>query len=256
MTILCYHDVRPGWAAPLAVDPTTFAEQCEWLARHRAVLPLDEAVTRLDRSGRLPRGTTALTFDDGLSGLYEHAFPVLTRLELPATVFLVAQTLTPAGQQVDWVDTPPDFPLGTLTAEQVVEMHAAGLGFGSHSLAHRDLTTLTEEACAADLRRSREVLEELLGTAVRFLAYPRGRHNPAVRAAAQRAGFSHAFTLPEVREPVGRYAVPRVGIYHGNTVRDLRVKSLRPYLPLRTGAARGLATLARRRRHLIGGRGR
>jgi peptidoglycan/xylan/chitin deacetylase (PgdA/CDA1 family) len=251
MTILCYHDVRPGWASPLAVDPARFGEQCEWLARHRAVLPLDEAVSRLDSSGRLPRGTTALTFDDGLSGLYEDAFPMLTRLGLPATVFLVAQTLTPAGQVVDWVDTPPPFPLKTLSVEQVAEMHAAGVRFGSHSFAHRDLTTLTEEACAADLRRSREILEDLLGTSIPFLAYPRGRHNPAVRAAAERAGFRRAFTLPEVRERAGPFAVPRVGIYRDNTVTDLRIKSLRSYLPLRTGAAGGLADVARRR-HLRG----
>lgn len=241
MTILCYHDVEPGWAAPLAVDPDSFAAHGAWLARHRAVLPLSEAVTRLDRSGRLPRGTTALTFDDGLSGLHEHALPVLARLGLPATVFLVAQTLTPHGQAVDWVDRPPPFPLRTLDVEQVKDMQAAGVTFGSHSYAHRDLTTLTEQCCVEDLRTSREVLEDLLGTPVPFLAYPRGRHDAAVRVAARRAGFSHAFTLPEVREPAGAFAVPRVGIYHGNTVSDVRIKSLRPYLPIR---------------HLVGGRSR
>lgn len=246
MTILCYHAVEPGWHSPMAVEPGPFTEHCEWLARRRKVIPLQEAVTRLDRSGRLPRGTAALTFDDGFRGLHEHALPVLLRYAVPATVFLVAQTLTPSGQAVDWVDTPPDHELSTLSIEQVCEMQSAGVSFESHSYAHLDLTRLSFDDCVRDLRTSREVLEALLRRPVRLLAYPRGRHNEAVRAAARRAGYSHAFTLPESREPTGPYAVPRVGIFHGNGVTDLRIKSTRPYLGVRTGPAYQLARTARR----------
>ena len=244
MTILCYHEVRPGWASPLATDPRSFAEQCAWLAARKTVLPLERAVDRLDRSGRLPSGQTALTFDDGFRGLYDHAFPVLRRTGLPATVFLVARTLTTDDRPPDWVDTPPPEPLQTLTADQVREMQEAGVGFGSHSYAHADLTGLTFAECVRDLRDSRLLLESLLGRSVPLLAYPRGRHNATVRLAAHKAGYSHAFTLPERREPVGAYAIPRVGLYHGNTLADLRVKSARAYLPVRTAPVYQLARSA------------
>lgn len=246
MTVLCYHAVEPGWSSPLAVDPAAFAAHCAWLARHRSVIPLDEAVGRLDSGGRLPGGVAALTFDDGFRGLYEHALPVLSRFGLPATVFLVAQTLTAAGQPVDWVDTPPDHPLETLTVEQVHAMQAAGVTFASHSWSHTDLTRLSHRECVHDLRQSRELLESVLGHPVRHLAYPRGRHNAGVRAAAREAGYSHAFALPEGPEDVDAYAVPRVGVYHGNGVRRLRAKASRPYLRLRTGRGYQLARRARR----------
>src|SRR5687768_7563714 len=103
MTILCYHSVQPGWDSLLAVEPVAFARQAAWLRRSRRVLPLRDALPRLDASGRLPRGEAALTFDDGFAAMYTHALPVLTRESLPATMFLVAQTLTPAGRPVDWV---------------------------------------------------------------------------------------------------------------------------------------------------------
>jgi peptidoglycan/xylan/chitin deacetylase (PgdA/CDA1 family) len=209
------------------------------------VVPLQEGVGRLDRAGRLPRGTAALTFDDGFSSLYDHAVPVLARYRLPATVFLVAQTLTPSGQRVDWVDTPPRDELSTLSLEQVREMQEMGVSFESHSYSHADLTRLTFDECVRDLRESRELLETLLGGPVRLLAYPRGRHNEAVRSAARRAGYSHAFSLPETREPVGPYSVPRVGLFHGNGVRALRVKTARPYLAVRTAPAYGLVPQAR-----------
>ncbi|MFN2557858.1 MAG: polysaccharide deacetylase family protein, partial [Nitriliruptorales bacterium] len=77
MAILCYHAVEPTWSSPLAVAQATFDAQCRWLARHRRVLDLAEAVGRVDRRGRLPRGAAALTFDDGFASVHEHALPVL-----------------------------------------------------------------------------------------------------------------------------------------------------------------------------------
>jgi peptidoglycan/xylan/chitin deacetylase (PgdA/CDA1 family) len=79
MTILCYHSVEPGWESPLAVHPDDFARHCAWLAKHRRVIPLREAIAGLDRAGRPPAGTAALTLDDGFAALYEHALPVLRR---------------------------------------------------------------------------------------------------------------------------------------------------------------------------------
>ena len=237
MTILCYHSVQPGWNSPLAVEPDVFAWQAAWLRRKRQVLPLSEALPRLDASGRLPRGEAVLTFDDGFAALHEHALPVLTREKLPATVFLVAQTLTPAGQPVDWVDTAGTEKLSTLTVEQVLEMQDAGVDFQSHSWAHRDLTRLSEAECVRDLRESRELLSDLLRRPVTLLAYPRGRHAPHVRRAAALAGYSHAFALPQRTEEPEDYAVPRVGIFHGNGPLTMRIKSARGYLPVRTSPA-------------------
>lgn len=235
MTILCYHAVQPGWRSPLAVSPESFEEQMQWLARHRTVLPLEEAMKLVDRRFRLPRGTTAITFDDGFAPLFDFAFPILRRLGLPSTVFVVAETLAPGGRAVDWVDTPPaESTLSTLSLDQLLEMQDAGMTTGSHSFAHRVLTRLPPEECLDDLRRSRVLLEELLGRRVPFLAYPRGFHDEGVRAAAAEAGYRNAFTLPESPEEIGPHAVPRVGIYPGNGLRSLRAKHLRPYLTVRT----------------------
>jgi peptidoglycan/xylan/chitin deacetylase (PgdA/CDA1 family) len=237
MTILCYHAVEAGWTSPLAVTPAAFEAQAQWLARNRTVLPLDEAVQRLDASARLPTGHTSVTFDDGFASVYDNAFGVLKRYAIPATVFLVAETLAPQGRAVDWVDTPPPRPMRTLSLEQVLEMREAGVSFASHSWRHHDLTKLSFTDCVADLRQSRELLEDLLATKVPYLAYPRGLHDATVRMAAGKAGYSHAFSLPQWREPVGRLAVPRVGIFPGNGVRAMRLKLARPYVPIRMSPA-------------------
>jgi peptidoglycan/xylan/chitin deacetylase (PgdA/CDA1 family) len=237
VTVLCYHSVEPRWESPLAVTPEAFAQQAAWLRRHRRVLPVQEALGRFDTTWRLPRGEAVLTFDDGFTGVYEHAFPVLLRERLPASVYLVAETLTPGGRPVDWVDTPGTEPLTTLALDQVLEMQDAGVDFQSHSWAHHDLPKLSEEECVRDLRDSRELLAELLGRPVTLLVYPRGLHDERVRRAAATAGYTHAFALPEGPEQPGPYAIPRVGIWRGNGPLTVRMKAGRPYLRVRTSAS-------------------
>jgi peptidoglycan/xylan/chitin deacetylase (PgdA/CDA1 family) len=234
VTVLCYHAVEDGWESPMAIEPALFDEHCAWLVRRRRVLPLAEAVRAMDRRYRLPARTAALTFDDGFTSMHSELLPRLARWGLPATIFVVAETLTPEGRPVDWVDTPPEHPLTTLTLDQVLEMRDLGVDFQSHSWAHRDLTTLTYDECVQDLRDSRELLSDLLGRPVPMLAYPRGRHDEHVRRAAQAAGYTHAFGLPERHEKPGPWSIPRVGIHRGNGTGVLRVKEARPYLAVRT----------------------
>jgi peptidoglycan/xylan/chitin deacetylase (PgdA/CDA1 family) len=236
VTILCYHAIDPAWEAPLAVTPDAFAGHVDWLARHRRMLGVEEAIELLDGSQRLPRGLAALTFDDGFASVHQHALPILRHRGILATVFLVARTLAGDDRPPDWVDIPPPSPAPALTRDQVLELREAGFRFGSHSFGHLDLTTLPPEECEADLRHSREILEELLREPVRLLAYPRGRHDEGVRRAAARAGFTHAFSLPERREPSGPHAIPRVGVYRGNGALAMRIKSARSYLPVRSSA--------------------
>jgi peptidoglycan/xylan/chitin deacetylase (PgdA/CDA1 family) len=233
VSILCYHAVDPGWSSPLAVAPADFMRHCEWLRRNRHVVALDELVARGGANGTRRQSTVALTFDDGFASVYDHALPPLTKHRLPATVFVVAATVSPAGYPVDWVEPSTQRP-STLSAEQILDMHARGTGIGSHGYAHHDLTQLTEEECRRDLKSSKELLEDLLHSPVTLLAYPYGRHAEHVRRAAQWAGFTCAFSIPEGREFTGQFAVPRVGVFRGNGVAALMIKTSRGYLRVRT----------------------
>lgn len=215
------------------MTPEEFEQHCRWLSRARTVLPLEQAVENGSARRRLPAGSVALTFDDGYRELAEWAFPVLARYRLPATVFLVVETLTSGGRPVDWVHDPPSWPLRTLTPEQVREASTEGIHFASHSWAHRDLRKLSEAECVRDLRDSREFLEDLLNKPVRSLAYPFGYHDPKVERASARAGYQFALALPDRREAAHQYAVPRVGILRGDGAATVRMKSAPFWLPFR-----------------------
>lgn len=91
VTVLLYHAVI---SSPLAVpdwcflDERIFRQQLEYLARHFEVVSLHEALRRL-RHRMVERPTAVLTFDDGFQSVHDVAFPILKRMGLPATVFVV-----------------------------------------------------------------------------------------------------------------------------------------------------------------------
>jgi len=242
MTILCYHGIDPDWRSPLAVRPEVFRRQLSWLALHRTVVDVPAAVARTVRP---PAGRpVALTFDDGLASCYEHAWPLLRRRRLPATVFVVAGTLVDPPAPVDWIDEADlaGRPQQVLSADRVAEMSEAGVRIGSHTLRHHDLRRLGDKECLRDLRDSRVLLEDLLRRPVTLLAYPRGAHNARVRRAARLAGYTHAFTTDTGGRRGDPYAVARAGIYGGDSVAVFRAKLSRCYLPARSGQLSPLVT--------------
>ena len=87
--ILMYHRVASIHHDPwgLAVSPDHFSGQMAYLRQQRTPLTMEEFVDRL-RSQRLPADAVAVTFDDGYRDNLIHAEPVLTKWEIPATVFL------------------------------------------------------------------------------------------------------------------------------------------------------------------------
>jgi peptidoglycan/xylan/chitin deacetylase (PgdA/CDA1 family) len=92
LLVLCYHGVSIGdeheWNPSLYVSQDHLRLRLEYLrARRYAILPLDEALQRL-QDGSLPRRSIAITFDDGTRDFSERALPVLRAYDVPATLYL------------------------------------------------------------------------------------------------------------------------------------------------------------------------
>ncbi|HWP23818.1 MAG TPA: polysaccharide deacetylase family protein [Candidatus Binatia bacterium] len=91
--ILLYHRINDESDRVFPAVPTrVFARQMEYVAENYIVCSLGEMVERL-RSNDLPPNLLAITFDDGYRDNFTHAFPVLRRLGLPATIFLATDAI-------------------------------------------------------------------------------------------------------------------------------------------------------------------
>jgi peptidoglycan/xylan/chitin deacetylase (PgdA/CDA1 family) len=100
--ILTYHRVNDDADPFFSALPTAvFERQMRHVARSYRVLPVEELADRLQRGG-LPRNALAITFDDGYRDNLTHAAPILSRLGLPATIFLATGFIGTA--EVPWFD--------------------------------------------------------------------------------------------------------------------------------------------------------
>jgi len=88
LSTLIFHRVLTA-PDPLLDDPTAeqFEQRMRWVQRHFNVLPLIEAVERL-QGGTLPARALAITFDDGYADNQQIAAPILRTIGLPATFFI------------------------------------------------------------------------------------------------------------------------------------------------------------------------
>ncbi|MFN2289302.1 MAG: polysaccharide deacetylase family protein [Chromatocurvus sp.] len=85
-----------------------------------------------------------------------------------------------------------------MSPDHVRQMRSAGMGIGAHTCSHPILARLDDAQAEAEIRGSKQMLEELLGEAVPLFAYPNGKpgrdYEGKHAAMVARAGFKAAVT--------------------------------------------------------------
>lgn len=100
LLVLGWHNVHGTWCfpSPPGRGPLGLERQLSALRRWGRVVPLRSSLQTLLGGGRLPARAVAVTFDDGYADNLAVAVPLLERLGLPATFFLVPGLLSGTAQ--------------------------------------------------------------------------------------------------------------------------------------------------------------
>jgi peptidoglycan/xylan/chitin deacetylase (PgdA/CDA1 family) len=174
------------------MSPRRFERQMSYLKRHGFnFATASQLVDRFSSDGRFPKRTVCITFDDGWKDNYTNAFPILKRLSIPATIFLVATCI---GQTSTKVTAEGEGPREHMTEDDIREMSTAGIEFGSHSVNHKLLDRTPDEDVTFEVVESKKYLENLLQKDCRVFAYPAGYHSAIAREAVKNAGYVAGFT--------------------------------------------------------------
>ncbi len=165
----------------------------------------------------------AVTFDDAYASVVSLAFPVLSRLGVPATVFVPTRADNDGLREWEgirrWSQTEWRSELTGASWPQLRELVEAGWEIGSHSRTHPDLTSITPEQLRDELEGSRADCEAELGAPCTSIAYPYGLVDRRVVDAAQKAGYLAGAALAvEGVHGRSRQALcwPRLSVYRGD----------------------------------------
>ena len=166
-----------------------FERFCRFFRTYFDVVSLDYMVTRIV-GGASIGGTLAITFDDGYRDNFEVAAPILRKLGLPATFFVVTRYLDTA--TVPWWDAKLPHQPGWMTWDQARMLAREGFDIGGHTRTHVDLGNVTGVDANLEIVGSRQDIEQALGRTPRHFAYPYGQRDHMLdsnRELVRAAGF-------------------------------------------------------------------
>ena len=134
-----------------------------------------------------------ITFDDGWANNYANVFPILNKMSMTGTIFVITGFVG-KDKYMAW--------------NQLREMSKEGISIQSHTVSHRPLPLLNVSEIMQELYQSKKSIEAHLGLAVDFLSVPHGMISQEVIDVARNVGyraictmepgFSHTYTMPAI----------------------------------------------------------
>lgn len=193
------------------VSPSEFAKQLDYIQLNGFhTISFGQLVDFFQAGLPLPEHPIILTFDDGWMEQYTVAFPELKKRGMIGTFFAPTSYLDAGGKSLfDW--------------DQARQMSQAGMEFGSHTVKHVDLSTVSMDEVRRQLRFSKETMQEELGKPIVALSYPFGVFNSYVLAEVEAAGYRAAVILCcGFKQSADEMLVmPRIRISYDDSLQDI-----------------------------------
>jgi peptidoglycan/xylan/chitin deacetylase (PgdA/CDA1 family) len=226
--ILQYHHVNTNTPAVTSISPDLFEQHLELIHQQGfLVIPLDVMIHNIKQGIPFERKVIAITFDDNYRSIYDNAFPLLKKRRLPFTIFVNPKSISSNnGSKL------------TLSWDHLSEMKRHGATIANHTQSHDHLLQkLANETqlqwksrIKQDILSAQKQLEQELGDAPKWLAYPYGEFDTHLKALLTEVGYlGFSQQSGPISETTNWQAIPRFpasGVYSNLTTLTTKINSL------------------------------
>ena len=218
LIVLCYHKIN---------SRKYFEQQLIFLNNSYTIISSTELMEYFENKIELPKKPLLITFDDGDPSLYENAFPILKKYDIPAVIFVITSLIDSfraywwdemeyylgaerghkkSWEVKDWPNKKREEYLSNLkettgkknlkykqlSNAQLKEMQEGGIVIANHSHTHPIFDRCTLEELNMEMDESSRILGES-GFTPDVFAYPNGNYSQDSETVLKKFGVKYAF---------------------------------------------------------------
>lgn len=199
-------------SANVSVSLNSFKEQVAWLHKEGYTSAEKNELRSVILEGKkINEKKVLITFDDGYYSLYKYGLEILSKYGFSATLFLSTSFIGNPYDQGDFAFVKHD---RQLTWQEIKVLSQNGWSIQSHGYRHVRLNSLDKDALTQELKFSKQIIEQNLGTEVDEFAFPYGIYTNLAINKLRETGYRFAYSvhsgklMPNAR----RYRLPRIEI--------------------------------------------
>ena len=181
--ILCYHSVHKSGPSryPYSIPLIDFKRQIDYLIETFEISSVDSAINPVDEKHTEQNLKFIITFDDGYKNVIKNAVPFLERRRVPSLFFLTSSLLSSNLNSF-------------MNQKEAKNLNSSALfSVGSHANNHWNLLALESTDKKKQVVQSKIQLQQILGSSIKYFAFPGGAQEPEIEDYLQEAGYKKAF---------------------------------------------------------------
>ena len=162
------------------------------------IISIEKALLAINNIKFVKDRSVVITIDDAYSSVYNYAWPIFKKHNLPFTLFV----------STDVIDNKTP---GYMNWEQIRTLRDHGVTIGSQTKSHPHMFKLSKEKIIEELSISNKRFIDEIGSSPKFFAYPYGEYDLRVIEEVKLHGFVAAFGQHSgvAHKSLGMYELPR-----------------------------------------------
>lgn len=200
--VLCYHNVSDKGGSLYTITPEEFENQIKLMKEKGFTsISINDLYDYYFNGKSIPKKSVLITFDDGLKGVYEFAFPILKKYGFKGTFFVIVGRVGRVSNYVNWTNLKEMVDSGVFTiGSHTYDSHKTHLSDGKYiSIISKkgdeeDFESFKNRVIE-DLKKSKEEIEKNIKKEVIAFAYPYGEYSLDTINFLKDTGFIFGFTV-------------------------------------------------------------